>query len=89
MLIDKLDGQDARDRYAAEAAQHGWSRNVLLNQIKNQTRERVGAPPSNFSGQLAPADSDLAQQLAKDPYVFDLSICCSSTPSSCATSSSN
>ena len=37
----------------------------------NRTRERIGASPSNFADQLAPRDSDLAHQLAKDPYVFD------------------
>lgn len=71
VLLDKLDDSAARDWYAASAAQHGWSRNVLLTQILNQTRERTGAAPSNFAARLAPADSDLAHQIAKDPYVFD------------------
>jgi predicted nuclease of restriction endonuclease-like (RecB) superfamily len=42
-----------------------------MNQIMNRTLQRTGAAPSNFAGQLASADSDLATQLAKDPYVFD------------------
>lgn len=70
-LLEKLDARDDRDWYAAATIQHGWSRNVLLNQIINRTRERIGVAPSNFVGQLAPTDSDLAIQLAKDPYVFD------------------
>jgi predicted nuclease of restriction endonuclease-like (RecB) superfamily len=71
VLLDKLDDIDTRDWYATAAAKNGWSRNVLLNQIKNRTLERTGAAPSNFSAELAPADSDLARQIAKDPYVFD------------------
>ncbi|TFD05186.1 DUF1016 domain-containing protein [Cryobacterium sandaracinum] len=71
VLLDKLDDIDTRAWYAAAAAKNGWSRNVLLNQIKNRTLERTGAAPSNFSAELAPADSDLARQIAKDPYVFD------------------
>jgi predicted nuclease of restriction endonuclease-like (RecB) superfamily len=71
VLLGKLHDRDERDWYAARAAQHGWSRNVLSNQIMNRTRERIGAPPTNFAGQLAPADSDLARELGKDPYVFD------------------
>jgi len=71
VLLDKLEDIDTRAWYAAAAAKNGWSRNVLLNQIKNRTLERTGAAPSNFSAQLAPADSDLARQIAKDPYVFD------------------
>lgn len=39
--------------------------------IMNQTLERTGAVPSNFSNQLAALDSELAQQVAKDPYAFD------------------
>ena len=71
VLLDKLDGTEVRDWYAAAAVKNGWSRNVLLNQIKNRTLERTGAAPSNFSAELTPTDSDLARQLAKDPYVFD------------------
>ncbi|TFD37068.1 DUF1016 domain-containing protein [Cryobacterium sp. TMT2-10] len=71
VLLDKLEDIDTRAWYAAAAAKNGWSRNVLLNQIKNRTLERTGAAPSNFSAELAPADSDLARQIAKDPYVFD------------------
>jgi predicted nuclease of restriction endonuclease-like (RecB) superfamily len=71
VLLDKLDDQPDRDWYAEQAAKYGWSRNVLMNQLMNRTRERIGSAPSNFAGQLAPTDSDLARQLAKDPYVFD------------------
>lgn len=71
VLLDKLSNQDTRDWYAAASVEYGWSRNMLLNQIMNRTRERVGAAPSNFGQELAPADSDLAQQIAKDPYVSD------------------
>ncbi len=71
VLLDKLDAADERNWYAQAATEHGWSRNVLLNQIMNRLRERSGKAPSNFAGRLPPADSELAQQLTKDPYVFD------------------
>ncbi|TFC84459.1 DUF1016 family protein [Cryobacterium cheniae] len=71
VLLDKLDTSKSREWYAASAVKNGWSRNLLLNQIKNRTLERTGAAPSNFSAELAPADSDLARQIAKDPYAFD------------------
>ena len=51
--------------------QHGWSRNVLLNQIMNQLHRRAGAAPSNFAVELPAPDSELAQQLTRDPYVLD------------------
>jgi len=70
-LLDRLDDQDERDWYAAAAVEHGWSRGLLLNQIKNRLRSRTGAAPSNFDARLARGDSELAQQLTRDPYVFD------------------
>jgi len=71
VLLDKLHDQPQRDWYAAAAADHGWSRNVLLNQITNRLHERAGAAPSNFAAQLPAKDSELAQQLTRDPYVLD------------------
>jgi len=71
VLLDKLDEPDARDWYALAAVAGGWSRNVLLNQIKGRARDRAGAAPSNFELTLAGEDSELAAQIAKDPYVFD------------------
>ncbi len=69
--LDKLDDQAQRDWYAAAAVEHGWSRNVLLQQLMNQLHCRVGAAPSNFPAQLPPGDSELAQQLTRDPNVLD------------------
>gem|GEM_PF-1054475 len=71
VLLDKLDGQRERDWYAAAAVEYGWSRNVLLNQIMSQLQPRAGTAPSNFTAQLPAADSELAQQLTRDPYVLD------------------
>jgi len=70
-LLDRLDTREDRDWYAGEAAGQGWSRAVLEYQIGTGLRRRVGVAPSNFADQLPPADSDLAQQLVRDPYVFD------------------
>lgn len=71
VLLDKLESAESRRFYASEAVQHGWSRNVLANMIMNKTLERTGTAPSNFLGSLPPGDSELAQQVAKDPYAFE------------------
>jgi predicted nuclease of restriction endonuclease-like (RecB) superfamily len=71
VLVDRLDDQPARDWYAATAFERGWSRNVLSHQIRNRLDQRIGAAPSNFTDHLPTGDSDLAQQLVRDPYVFD------------------
>lgn len=70
-ILDKAATADERDWYAAAAIQYGWSRNVLLNMMMNHSMERTGAAPSNFDRQLAAPESELAQQMAKDPYNFE------------------
>lgn len=71
MLLDKIQPRKDRDWYAAAAVNYGWSRNVLMNMIMNKTLERTGAAPSNFAQQLVAPHSELAQQVAKDPYNFE------------------
>jgi predicted nuclease of restriction endonuclease-like (RecB) superfamily len=71
VLLDKLDTHDQRLWYASAAVEYGWSRNVLLNMIMNKSLERTGAAPSNFAQRLVGQDSELAQQVAKDPYTFE------------------
>ncbi|MFE4833735.1 PDDEXK nuclease domain-containing protein [Arthrobacter sp. NPDC056691] len=39
--------------------------------MMNRSMERTGTAPSNFTRHLAAADSELAQQMAKDPYNFE------------------
>ncbi|MBT2523248.1 YhcG family protein [Arthrobacter sp. ISL-28] len=70
-ILDKAATAEERNWYAAAAVQYGWSRNVLLNMMMNRSMERTGAAPSNFTRQLAAPDSELAQQMAKDPYNFE------------------
>jgi predicted nuclease of restriction endonuclease-like (RecB) superfamily len=70
-ILDKAASAEERDWYASSAVQYGWSRNVLLNMMRNRSMERTGTAPSNFASQLAAPDSELAQQVAKDPYNFE------------------
>jgi predicted nuclease of restriction endonuclease-like (RecB) superfamily len=71
VLLDKLTDPAQRDWYATAAVRDGWSRNVLLNMIMSGLHSRAGVAPSNFPAQLPAADSELAQQLTRDPYVLD------------------
>lgn len=70
-LVEKLDDPEVRAWYADAAVSNAWSSRVLINQIKNQTHLRVGAAPSNFTHTLPAPDSELAQEVTKDPYVFE------------------
>ena len=71
-LIDKFrnDPQSAMF-YVRETAKNGWSRAVLLNFLDTKLHERQGKAVSNFAVALPAVDSDLAQEITKDPYCFD------------------
>jgi predicted nuclease of restriction endonuclease-like (RecB) superfamily len=71
LLLHKLEKPTDRLWYAAKAVEHGWSRNVLALQIEAGLHTRQGKAVTNFKATLPPAQSDLAQQLTKDPYLFD------------------
>lgn len=71
ILLDKVSDPEQRDWYATQAASNGWSRATLQHHIKTTAHLRFGAAPSNFDRVLEPGASDLAQQITKDPYVFD------------------
>lgn len=71
LILDKLDDQTLRDWYAAKAVAYGWSRAVLLHQITTQLHLRGDAAPSNFQAALERSDSELAQQITKDPFALE------------------
>jgi predicted nuclease of restriction endonuclease-like (RecB) superfamily len=70
-LIEKLEVEADRLWYARQVMEHGWSRNILALQIGSHAHERHGKALTNFKDTLPPADSDLAAQVFKDPYLFD------------------
>jgi predicted nuclease of restriction endonuclease-like (RecB) superfamily len=71
VLLDQLKEGEQREWYLRAAVEYGWSRNVLVLQIKSGLREREGKAITNFQRALPPPDSDLAEQVLKDPYNFD------------------
>lgn len=70
-LLDLVKTRDERLWYARAAIEHGWSRNVLEIQIEAGLYQRQGKAITNFTKTLPAPQSDLAQQLLKDPYSFD------------------
>ena len=71
-LLDALGDSATRLWYAEQAGTHGWSRDVLAFQIDRRLHERHGKTLTNFKQVLPPATSDLASQIFKDPYLFDM-----------------
>jgi len=70
-LLTKLKSPDDRDWYARKAIENGWSRPILGLQIQSRLRDREGKAITNFARTLPAPQSDMAQQLLKDPYNFD------------------
>lgn len=71
MLLDKLDNQESRIWYAYKTLENGWSSTILELQIQSGLMERSGKSINNFPIALPPVDSDMANQIFKDPYLFD------------------
>ena len=70
-LLDMVKDPTERKWYAKAAMEHGWSRNVLVHHIDSRLYHREGKAQTNFSATLPPPQSDLAQQILKDPYNLD------------------
>lgn len=70
-LLDALELSAEREWYARQAIHNGWSRNVLVHQIESGLITRQGSALTNFSRTLPAEQSELAQQIIKDPYSFD------------------
>ncbi len=62
---------DAAIFYLKKTVEDGWSRNILKNFIDSGLHLRQGKAQSSFSRLLPAPDSDLAQEITKDPYIFD------------------
>jgi len=71
ILWEKCKAPNIRGWYAAAALENGWSRNILALQINSGLHERQGLAVTNFHRTLPAPQSDLAQQLLKDPSNFD------------------
>lgn len=71
ILIQKIKDKSIRYWYMLKSLDNGWSRDTLLNNIKNNLYERQGSSVNNFSQTLTENNSDFATKLLKDPYIFD------------------
>ena len=65
------DNQDKALFYVRKTLENGWSRAMLLNFLDTDLYERQGKAITNFDMTLPERDSDLAQEITKDPYNFD------------------
>lgn len=71
VLLQKLTNKKERLWYANKTIENGWSSRMLVIWIENNLYNREGKAITNFKDTLPLPQSDLAQQVTKDPYVFD------------------
>lgn len=73
LIINKLKNDDAREYYIKASKTFGWSRNVLLNQIKGDAynRHNLADKQHNFSKVLPKHLAEQADETMKESYVLD------------------
>ncbi len=73
ILLDKVPYIGERFWYMFNTIEHGSSRNVLVHQIESKLFERqIKADKiTNFQRTLPEPQTDFAQYMLKDPYIFD------------------
>ena len=72
-IFSKIKDQVAREYYLRSTAEMGWSRNVLLNQIKAKAyeRHRLSTKQHNFKKALPVHLAEQADKSMKDIYMLD------------------
>ena len=73
LIMEKIKAPEIREWYIRKTNENGWSHSVLTHQIESNLYERQAlvSKVSNFEKLLPSAQSELALQTMKDPYVFD------------------
>ena len=70
-ILDRVKSPEERLFYAQKTLENNWSRNVLVHQIASGLYHRQGKAVSNFVKTMPEFQSDLANEMLKDPYKFD------------------
>jgi len=71
VIMSKCKDPLEREFYLRMTRKFGWSKNVLLHQIDNQSYEKSLIGQSNFDQALTPAQRAQAKLAVKDEYTFD------------------
>lgn len=73
MILEKIKDPAVQEYYLRMTVEMGWSRNVLLHQIKTDAHRRHKLTPKqhNFQDTLPAAQAEQADQAMKDVYTLD------------------
>ena len=71
IILQRCDDALEREFYLRMTRKFGWSKNVLIHQIENQSYEKTLLGQTNFDRTLTPALRAQAKLAVKDEYTFD------------------
>ncbi|MDY6911700.1 MAG: PDDEXK nuclease domain-containing protein [Chloroflexota bacterium] len=71
VIMEKCKDDAQREFYLSNASQNGWSKNVLIHQIENQTYEKTLLNQTNFDKALPAEIQQQAKMEVKYEYIFD------------------
>ena len=71
VILSKCKDPFEREFYIRMTREMGWSKNVLIHQITNQSYEKSMLGQNNFDQSLRPEVRDQAKLAVKDEYTFD------------------
>lgn len=71
VIMGKCHDSTEQEFYIRMTRRHGWSKNILVHQIENQTYEKTLLNQNNFEETLPASISREARLALKDEYTFD------------------
>jgi len=71
VIMEKCKGDLPREFYLRMTRKFGWTKNVLVHQIENQSYEKTLINQSNFNNTLPAKIKNQAKLAVKDEYTFD------------------
>lgn len=74
LIFDKIKSDEKRIWYIEETYNNGWGYYDLLDEIKYDaySRQNVSDKSNNFNQTLIATQSKMANEIMKDPYIFDI-----------------
>jgi predicted nuclease of restriction endonuclease-like (RecB) superfamily len=70
-ILERCKDVAEREFYLRRTKEYGWSKNVLIHQIENQTYQKTLLSQTNFAETLPAAIRNQAKLAVKDEYTFD------------------
>lgn len=74
LIFDKIKEDEERIWYINQTAINGWGYHELYDEIKYDiySRQNIKNKPNNFNQTLPNIQSKMANEIMKDPYIFDI-----------------